>query len=148
MYQSFPVIATNVRLNIARALGKIGSVDAVPALIQLLQDQDEDPRVRLNADWALGKIGVPEAIKAVEYAGQGRKAKKLIKELQDQNPEVRANAVRTLGQIGERAKNAVPTLTLALQDKDINVRASAIRALKEIGTLGALNAVKEYESRQ
>ena len=46
---------TKDRKNAARALGSIGegAVDAVPALIQLLQDQDEDPWVRLNAEWAL-----------------------------------------------------------------------------------------------
>ncbi len=130
---------TKDRKNAARALGSIGegAVDAVPALIQLLQDQDEDPRVRLKAEWALGKTGVPEAIKAVEYAVQRRKAKKLIKELQDQNPEVRANALHKLVEIGE---DAVPALIQALQDQDSNVRNNAARALGSIGE-GAVDAV-------
>jgi len=48
------------------ALGDIGggAVDAVPALIQLLQE--EGWMVRSNAAEALGKIGTPEALKAVE----------------------------------------------------------------------------------
>ena len=48
----------------ARALGRIGAKDAVPALIQALQDPNED--VRMNAARALGSIGTPEALKAVE----------------------------------------------------------------------------------
>ena len=39
-------------------------MDAVPALIQLLQDQSSD--VRLNAAVALKNIGTPEALKAVK----------------------------------------------------------------------------------
>ena len=50
-----------VRANATEALSNIGE-DAVPALIQALQDQD----VRINAVQALGKIGTPEALKAVE----------------------------------------------------------------------------------
>ena len=52
----------NVRRSAALALGRIGSKDAVSALIQALQDQD----VRINAVQALGKIGTPEALKAVK----------------------------------------------------------------------------------
>ena len=55
-----------VRSRAASALGRIGggAVDAVPALIQLLQDQSSD--VRLNAAVALKNIGTPEALKAVK----------------------------------------------------------------------------------
>ena len=41
-----------------------GAIDAVPALIHLLQDRDVD--VRRDAAGALGQIGTPEALKAVE----------------------------------------------------------------------------------
>ena len=53
-----------VRRDSVWALGKIGSVDAVPALIQVLQDEGMD--VRINAVEALENIGTPEALKAVE----------------------------------------------------------------------------------
>ncbi len=46
--------------NVAVALGNIGSVDAVPALMHALND--EEPLVRGHAAWALGRIGTPEAI--------------------------------------------------------------------------------------
>jgi hypothetical protein len=52
----------------ARALGRIGSVDAVPTLIHLLGDQGQGmyfvTRVCDEAAEALGRIGTPEAIEA------------------------------------------------------------------------------------
>jgi epoxyqueuosine reductase len=45
--------------NVAVALGNIGSVEAVPALIHALDDNE--PLVRGHAAWALGRIGTAEA---------------------------------------------------------------------------------------
>ena len=45
--------------NVAVALGNIGSVEAVPALIHALND--EEPLVRGHVAWALGRIGTAEA---------------------------------------------------------------------------------------
>jgi len=42
------------------ALGNIGNADAVPALIDALED--EEPLVRGHAAWALGRIGTAEAL--------------------------------------------------------------------------------------
>ena len=60
---------TKDRNNAARALGSIGegAVDAVPALIQLLKDQDE--WVRINAAWALEEIKkfLPEATDGEDF---------------------------------------------------------------------------------
>ena len=54
-----------VRVNAAEALGSIGegAKDAVPALIQALQDDDEI--VRYHAAYALRDIGTTETLKAV-----------------------------------------------------------------------------------
>ena len=54
----------DVRKNAASTLGSIGegAINAVPALVQALKDQD----VRRNAATALIRIGTPEALKAVE----------------------------------------------------------------------------------
>jgi epoxyqueuosine reductase len=49
--------------NVAVALGNLKSREAVPALIQALQDQE--PLVRRHAAWALGQIGTPEAMSAL-----------------------------------------------------------------------------------
>ncbi|MGH7769367.1 MAG: tRNA epoxyqueuosine(34) reductase QueG [Candidatus Binatia bacterium] len=50
--------------NVAVALGNLKSLEAVPALIQALQD--EDSLVRGHAAWALGRIGTADSLKALE----------------------------------------------------------------------------------
>ena len=65
-----------------------GAVDAVPALIQSLQDQDAD--FRGNASLALGKIG-EEAVNAVPT---------LIQAFQDPHATVRQGAAEALEKIG------------------------------------------------
>lgn len=63
----------NSRRDGARTLGKIGDPRAVPALIDLLQS-DEDTEVRAAAAFALGKIGDARALTALEFAaGHDRK---------------------------------------------------------------------------
>jgi len=57
----------------------------VPALIQALQDQNED--VRMDVAFALGMVG-ESAVPA------------LIQALQDEHVIVRANAAKALGEIG------------------------------------------------
>ena len=54
----------DIRWNAVEVLGQIGSVDAVPTLIQVLQDENED--VRWNTTKALKQIGTPEALEAVK----------------------------------------------------------------------------------
>ena len=55
---------TQEQRNAVYALGQLGLGYAMPALIQVLQDQNWD--VRWNAEWALKKIGTPDALKTVE----------------------------------------------------------------------------------
>jgi epoxyqueuosine reductase len=50
--------------NVAVALGNLKSREAVPALIQALQDKE--PLVRQHAAWALGQIGTLEAMNALK----------------------------------------------------------------------------------
>ena len=128
---------SDVRMTAAGALGSIGTKDAVPALIQALQDQDK--WVRVSVSGALGKIGTPEAIKTAVSV--------LVQLLQNQDVSVRANAVYTLGSIEEGAIDAVPDLIQALQDPHEEVRGNVVQALEKIGTLEALEAVEEYQSR-
>lgn len=49
--------------NVAVALGNLKNCEAVPALVQALQD--EEPLVRSHVAWALGQIGTPESIEAL-----------------------------------------------------------------------------------
>ena len=111
-----------VRQTAVVALTKMGK-DAVPVLIQALQDPDVSVRVALP----LGQIGTPDAIKAANSA-----VPTLIQALQD--PDVRLNAALALGQIGtpDAIKEAVPALIKALQDRNKWVRANAAEALKQI----------------
>ena len=134
----------DVRMNAVRALGKIGTPeaikaaeDAIPFLIQQLQN-DQDKWVRMLAAMALGPIG-EGAVNAVPT---------LIQALQDQDVSVRYYAAYALGKIGEGAVNAVPTLIQAFQDPHATVRQGAAEALEKIGTPEALKAVEEYQSRQ
>ena len=62
-----------------------GAKDAVPVLIQALQD--EDSGVRQSVAWALGQIG-KDAVPA------------LILLLKDKNGDVRQNTAKALGEIG------------------------------------------------
>ena len=56
----------DVRWNAVEALRQIGSLDAVPALIQALQDPDTS--VRAYATGTLGNIDTPDTLKALrEY---------------------------------------------------------------------------------
>jgi len=50
--------------NVAVALGNLKSLEAVPALIQALQD--EEPLVRRHVAWALGQIATPESLEALK----------------------------------------------------------------------------------
>ena len=114
--------------------------DAVPDLIQALQDADSG--VCVNVTTALGWIG-EGAISAVPT---------LIQLLQDKNAgsDVRANVATAtaLGWIGEGAQDTVPSLIQALQDQDAGVCQGVVEALENIDTPEALKAVEEYESRQ
>jgi epoxyqueuosine reductase len=53
--------------NVCVALGNLGRVDAVPALVEALT-ADPEPLVRGHAAWALGRIGGREAEAALEEA--------------------------------------------------------------------------------
>lgn len=72
----------DVRVNAARALGKIDSTRSVSSLCGVLQDKD--PRVRANAAESLGKIGSKRACKS------------LTRSLKDKDPTVRSAAKEAL----------------------------------------------------
>jgi len=97
-------------------LGNLGSTDAVPYLIQVTGDPDED--VRTRTAFALGKLrdarGVPS----------------LIEMLGDESWTVRANAAQALGMIGE--PSARDALRKLLQDSNEQVRAVAESALGKL----------------
>jgi HEAT repeat protein len=110
-------------------LGKIGSEQAVPALVEALGS--EDMGLRLLAAKALGKIGSQDAIPDLRQA------------LQDEHKAVRRAAASALGGIG--AEEAVESLVEVLRDgsNDRRVRESAARALGQIGSEKAISDLLE-----
>lgn len=112
-----------VRLEVAQALGSIGTEakDAIPALIKAWGDEDQDLQKRVSE--ALQKIG-PAAKEAVPA---------LTKLLADEKNEVRKNAIVTLANIHPEKKAAVPYLVEALRDEDKRVRSGSAEALELIG---------------
>jgi epoxyqueuosine reductase len=77
--------------NIAVALGNIKSAEAIPALIDALDD--EEPLVRGHAAWALGQIGSKLAIEALERRIQIERDAEVRSEI--------ADAIRTVTEAGE-----------------------------------------------
>jgi epoxyqueuosine reductase len=65
-FQGSPILRAKRRgflRNVAVALGNLKSPDAVPALIQAVEDQE--PLVRRHVAWALGQIGTRESLDAL-----------------------------------------------------------------------------------
>ena len=133
---------SDIRSIAAVTLGEIGAEakDAVPALIQVLQDQDTEGFVRANAARALGEIGsgAVDAIPALKQALQDR--------------EVRGDAARALGKISiptaiEEAKNTVPALIRTLKNQNVDVPFFAtwtlgvLRLMIVIGFIGISGAL-------
>jgi HEAT repeat protein len=117
--------ATQVRVQAAAGLGKIGTAAqvATPELIAMLRDADES--VRCQAAEALGQLGgsAEETVNA------------LAELLQDPSAAVQAAAAKALGALKHEAAEAVPSLVPLLQDPDEGVRKTAAQAIGEIGTV-------------
>jgi serine/threonine protein kinase len=106
------------------ALGALGTAAAaaVPALVDVLDDQDDN--VRWTAATTLGKIG-PAAGDAVPA---------LAAALADRgDPVIHKHAAAALAAIGSAARDAVPGLIGALRDADADVREEVRKALSSIG---------------
>jgi HEAT repeat protein len=116
-----------LRDSAAKALGEIVCQEAVPPLIECLQD--EYSLVRRDAAEALGKIGSVEAVQP------------LIERLGDEEWNVRSNAAEALGKIG--SEQAVPPLIECLQDEYSLVRRDAAEALGKIGSVEAVQLLIE-----
>ena len=111
---------------LVEVLRQMGSA-AVPALIQLLKDQNSE--VRSQATEALGKVGSATVDQVPD----------LIQLLKDENSEVRLNASKALREIGIEA---VPALIQLLNDENSLVRQNAAFALSEIGPEAKQEMVK------
>jgi len=141
---------SDVRENVAWALGVIGDARAVDSLIEALKDLDSD--VRENVAWALGKIGwkpgndeerVLYYIAKRDWGGcvkMGSFAVEfLIKRLKDKNSDVRRSVAWALGVIGDA--RAVSALIKALKDENSVIRIRVAEALGKIGDARAVDAL-------
>jgi len=109
----------------AAALGQIGDVTTVPALVAALEHEHEG--VRRTAAQALGRICDTSAVPGLLLA------------LQDRDEWVRATSAEALGKIGDTT--SVPGLIAALRDDYEAVRWTATRVLGEFGDVAALSGL-------
>ncbi|MFW9822344.1 MAG: HEAT repeat domain-containing protein [Candidatus Thorarchaeota archaeon] len=111
-----------IRVELARALGKIGSEsqDAVVTLGSALNDPKYT--VRKEAALSLGKLGT--------FASSSIPL--LVKVLEDRNPDVRWRASEALGMIGVKKDEVIENLNNLIHDKCDYVCESAINALDNL----------------
>lgn len=112
----------DVREEAARALGRIGSLEAVTALIERLQDPGST--IRAAAARALGKIGDR---RAVPYLIQG---------LASSSEDLQEACIRALGEIGG-SESEEPLLRLFDERRSDRVMASGAEAAARLGIFEA-----------
>ncbi|NCO32998.1 MAG: hypothetical protein AUJ92_01755 [Armatimonadetes bacterium CG2_30_59_28] len=119
-----------VRCLMVEALGRIGSREGIPAIVDCLEDYSA--RVRAVSLEAAAKIGEPSVAPAV------------IRLLEDPKPQIVASALSCLSKL--RCAEAREALLSALNSPDTGVRLAAIEGLGELGDAAAVPALKEFAS--
>ncbi|MFH1868742.1 MAG: HEAT repeat domain-containing protein [Candidatus Omnitrophota bacterium] len=114
-----------IRAAAVKALGAIGSANAVDSLINALKDENDT--VQYNAAIALGKIKDPKSTDP------------LLEVLSSSSKYVRQYSAEALGEL--RDANTAKYLLNLLNDAEADVRASAAKALGKIGNKGAINFI-------
>lgn len=114
-----------VRVQIARALARLGDPRAVVPLVGKVQDSV--PEVRQAVARALGELG------------DGRAAQALLLQLRDPSPEVQVEAMTALGRL--RSDAAVESLASLAASRVTTVRQGALATLGHIGTPNAVKAL-------
>jgi HEAT repeat protein len=136
-----------------RALGKIGDLRALPALLKELDDSSDLAWYSKDKDFAqafanMGPSAIPVLINALRHGNShvrsvmvealaivGASAvPALVETLTGYGSDVRSSAASCLGKIGPRASDAVPMLMELLKDRNQRVRDAAADALKKIGS--------------
>src|SRR5215471_8892440 len=127
----------------ACALGRLGAVEAIPALINLLGDDTVIRPIKCwdSGDWSPArhtfKQETPGEQAAIALASLSQPAvESLIAALNNGNPSVRRNAAWAIGEIraglGTNRTAAVEPLIAALSDEDMWVRMAAAFSLGEM----------------
>ncbi len=112
--------STDVRVAAIMAIDRIGSLETIEPLLQVLNDADAE--IRAQAVCTLGKLGDVKAGPALAHC------------LEDENKEVRLQAAVALGKLSDQ--RALPALTRTLNDKDWWVRFRCAQALYKSGNNG------------
>jgi HEAT repeat protein len=123
-----PAAPTGVRAEAIRSLELMGSADAVPDLVPLLQSSD-----KFLAKWsarALGKLA-KAPVKEGESDPRKQAVPALIAALQNPLAEVREESALALAALGD-AETVVGPLIQLLRDSDENVQAAAIKGLETL----------------
>ncbi len=132
----------DVRRAAAVVLGGFGSAskDAIPALIQALDDPDDFsarqnrvPRPRPTMSGLLASRGVQEtAFEALISIGSAA-VPALLELIKDPDRRRQGRTIRILGYMGSEAKAATPVLVEKLDDEDQKLRSDAAWSLGQIG---------------
>lgn len=109
---------TIVRGDAAAALGRLGAKESIPGIIKLLGDSE--PQVLRNAMAAVSALDAKNGVKA------------LIALLKHEDETVRHQALETLGRL--EAREAIPAMTALLKDTGQWVRLSAAAWLVHLGS--------------
>jgi HEAT repeat protein/beta-lactamase regulating signal transducer with metallopeptidase domain len=136
----------------ACSLGRLGAVEAIPALINLLGDDTPVQPLKCwgNGDWGPAnhsfKQASPGEQAAIALASLGQPAvNPLIAALSYANPSVRRNAAWAIGELrGSRERDrsaAVEPLLISLRDAEPWVRVAAAYALGELRPQRATDAL-------
>ncbi|EYF06296.1 HEAT repeat domain-containing protein [Chondromyces apiculatus] len=113
----------SVRAEAALALADIHAVEALPAL--LVAVEDEDAYVRQMSVAALGEVGDPRA------------TVRLTRALKDQRPEIRFQAVIAFPRVCREREEIFEALLEATRDEDALVCHIALRMIEEVGSRSA-----------
>jgi len=153
--------------DILKVLGKIGSAEAIEAIMMTLKDLKDhgwDVRICSDAIEVLRTIGSDEAFNAIIEAlkssnyfvraraaaalgsiGSDRAVEPLVNALKDQHEFVREEAASALGSIG--SDQAVDPLIMALNDKWSEVRSHVLDSLRRISKKEGIS-MKKYKIPQ
>ena len=119
-----------VRLRAARALGRMGDPQAVPALIEALGHSDD--------------LIAGEAADALALMGEAA-LQPLIEVLGNRDPHLRWHAAKALGQMGD--PRAADALIFALNDEDFGVRWLAAKGLATMGSRAVVPLLRTLRTR-
>ncbi len=161
LFNELPSGSQQLQGEILLALGDIGSEEAVPFLVQILEDPIYGSVLRRYAADGLGRTGdergLPAlrsaaesddtALKAYAIGGLARfrddeSVDTLRRAIRDSNPLVRRFAIEGLGR--NEVEDAVPALIFQVRrDPDMQVRTAAVGALSKIGNDEAISFLQE-----